>query len=98
MHLDASRIENVRSENKLRVPSPDTIGQRTPQSMPGAFRSRNVPFARIKPEHEASHIAATATVKILDRKRKFSSLLASALPLLFLLLTPPDFPTVSPRN
>jgi hypothetical protein len=92
------RIENVRSgkQTKSHLLTSSASGLRSQcraHSILGTF-----PFVRIKPEHEASHIAATVTAKILGQKGEFSSLLASALPLLFLLLTPPAFLTVSPRN
>src|ERR1700683_610468 len=92
------RIENVRSgkQAKSHLLTSSASGLRSQcraHSILGTF-----PFVRVKPEHEASHIAATVTAKILGQKGEFSSLLASALPLLFLLLTPPAFLTVSPRN
>ena len=99
MHLDVSRIEDVRSGKQTKSHLLTFI---RPIGLRSQCRAHSVhgtlSFVRIKPEHEASHIAATVTAKILGQKGEFSSLLASALPLLFLLLTPPAFLTVSPRN
>jgi hypothetical protein len=68
VHLDASRIENVRSgkQTKSHLLTSSASGLRSQcraHSVLGTF-----PFVRIKPEDEASHIAATVTAKILDQK------------------------------
>jgi len=99
MHLDASRIEELSGlESKLRVTSwrHSAIGLRSQCQAHSVHGT--LPFVRVRPEHEASRIAATVTAKTLDEKEKISSLVASVLPLLFLLFTSPAFPTVSPRD
>ena len=71
VHLDGSRIENVRSrkQTKSHLLTSSASGlrsQRRAHSVHGTF-----PFVRIKPEHEASHIAARVTAKVLDPKGSF---------------------------